>query len=327
MKSWRFHEFGDIANLQLEEIPVPEPAPGEALVKLHYASLNPADAFLVMGKYPRPGKPPFAVGRDGCGVIEKPGQSGRFKAGDTVVVLRSDIGVTREGTLAGYVAAPEECLAPLPDGWKEEEGAAAPLVCLTAWQALVGVGGLEAGQTALITGASGGVGTAAILLAKAMGAKAVALSRSPEKRARLEAIGADFALDASIDGLEERVKEALDGGRVDVVVENLGGPYLQASINLCREQGRIAQVGLLAGLKSEILVGSVLFKRVRIEGVAVGAYTPAESQETWQHIVALLDAAGTRPLVDKVFPMDAVQEAFAYLARGPLGKVLVRTAA
>ncbi|HNV20466.1 MAG TPA: zinc-binding alcohol dehydrogenase family protein [Candidatus Hydrogenedentes bacterium] len=327
MKSWRFHQFGDIGNLRMDDIPIPKPAPNEALVKLHYAALNPADAYLVKGQYPRPGTPPFAVGRDGCGVVEKPGDSGRFRAGDTVVVLRSEIGVTREGTLAEYVAAPEASLAPLPAGWKEEEGAAAPLVFLTAWQALVDAAALEPGQTVLVTGASGGVGTASVLLAKILGAKVVALSRSAEKRARLKTLGADIAVDAEIDGLEMRVKEALGGGRVDAVVENLAGPYLQASINLCRERGRIALVGLLAGTKAQMIVGTLLFKRVRVEGVAVGAYTPGEAQEAWRQIVTRLDAAGARPPIDIVFPLESVPEAFAHLERGPFGKVLVRTGA
>ena len=196
---------------------------------------------------------------------------------------------------------------------------------LTAWQALVGVGDVQSGQTVLVTGASGGVGTASLLLAKAMGANVVALSRSAEKRTRLKALGADITLDAHIDGLEQRAKAALDGGRVDIVVENLGGPYLQASINLCRECGSIAQVGLLAGFSAEIMLGILLFKRVRIQGVQVGAYTVQESQDVWREIVSRMDAAGVRPLVDEVFPMDSVQEAFAHLRKGPLGKVLVRT--
>ena len=111
-----------------------------------------------MGRYPKPGKPPFAVGRDGCGTIETPCPGGRFKKGDVVVLLRSPIGITREGTLAQYVAAPEEILAPLPDGWTREQGAAGPLVHLTAWQALVDEGLCETGQTVLVTGAAGFIG-------------------------------------------------------------------------------------------------------------------------------------------------------------------------
>jgi NADPH2:quinone reductase len=326
MKSWRFHEFGDISNLKQEDVPTPEPGSGEALVTLSYAALNPADAYLVMGQYPRAGEPPFAVGRDGCGVVEKAADGGRLKAGDTVVVLRSDIGVRREGTLAEYVAAPEESLAPLPEGWTEEEGAAAPLVFLTAWQALVDVGELQPGQTVLITGASGGVGTAALFLAKGMGASVVGLSRDEDKRRQLEELGADAAVDSDADDLDARVKDAMKGGRADVVVENLGGSYLQTSINACAERGRIAQVGLLAGLTSEIVVGTLLFKRVRVEGVSVGGYTAEEAQAAWKGIVETLDKAGAKPVVDAVFPMDEVQEAFARLRGGHIGKVLVNTA-
>ena len=131
MKSWRVHEFGTIENLKLEEIQVPKPGVGEVLIELEFAALNPADRLLVEGNYPRPGTPPFAVGRDGCGVVV--GSHGeRFKVGDRVIILRCEIGVTREGTLAEYVTAPEEVLAPLPAGWTPQEGAAAPLVNLTA---------------------------------------------------------------------------------------------------------------------------------------------------------------------------------------------------
>lgn len=323
MKSWRFHEFSDIGNLRLEEIPVPAPGHREALVRLEYAALNPADAFLVRGKYPRAGTPPFAVGRDGCGVVETPARSGVFKKGDRVVILRSDIGVTREGTLAEYVCVPEDSLAPLPEGWSPQEGAAGPLVYLTAWQALVTRGEVASGKTVLVTGASGGVGSAAVMLAHAYGANVVALSRNAEKRRRLMEIGATVTLDTNAPNLEQQVKEALSGGRVDIVIENLGGPFLQKSIAMAGERGRILVVGLLAGLTSEVVIGHIIFKRVRIEGVQVGAYTPAEAQYDWEQIVDRLARVRMRPLVDRVFPMSKVQQAFAHLARGPMGKVVV----
>lgn len=323
MKIWRFHQFGPIENLQIEEAPDPEPGPGEALVRVAYAALNPADRYLVSGKYPRPGKPPFAVGRDGSGIIEKVGAGSRFKPGDAVVLLRSEIGVQRDGTLAELVVVPEVSLAPLPAGWSMEEGAAGPLVLLTAWQALMTEGQLQPGQTVLVTGASGGVGTAALMLAKSHGARVVALSRSDHKRARLLELGADFAFDPDDPDLVKVVQAALGGGRCDVVVENLGGPYLQKSIYMTGFKGRICVVGLLAGLKSEIEIGSFIFKRIRIIGIAMGAQTPPESQEAWSHIVAMLSQSGRRPPVDRVFPFGQVQEAFARLAQGPLGKVLV----
>jgi len=323
MKSWRFHEFGKIENLKLEEIPVPVPADDEALIKLEYAALNPADKFLVMGQYPRPGKPPFAVGRDGCGTIEVAAKNGKFKKGDRVIILRSEIGVSREGTLAQYVTVPEESLAPLPEGWKPEEGAAGPLVQLTAWQALVDEGGCEPGKTVLVTGASGGVGTAAVLQAKALGAQVVALSRSEGKREKLRAMGADYVYDTNDPDLVRKVQEDLEGGRCDIVVENLAGPFLQKSINLTGYKGRICVMGLLAGLKSDIIIGTFMFKRIHIIGIAVGDYTPAEAQSAWNKIVETLKKTKQRPLVDRIFPIEQVQEAFEHLSKGPMGKVVI----
>lgn len=325
MKSWRFYEFGKIENLRLEEIPTPQPAAGEALIKLDYAALNPADKFLVEGRYPRPGKPPFAVGRDGAGVVVE-SRGGRFQPGDRVVFLRSEIGVTREGTLAEYVTAPEDVLAPLPEGWEPWEAAAAPLVSLTAWQALVTEGQVKAGQAVLVTGASGGVGTAAVELAKALGARVVALSRSAEKRQTLLGLGADFAFDTEDPEIVVKVKDAL-GGQVDVVVENLAGPFLQKSINMTGMHGRICVIGMLAGIKSEITIGSFMFKRIHIAGIAVGSYSSAEAQEAWGQIVATLTKAGRKPQIDKIYPLEQVPEAFAHLSRGPMGKIVIKMGA
>jgi NADPH2:quinone reductase len=184
-------------------------------------------------------------------------------------------------------------------------------------------GEIAAGKTVLVTGASGGVGTAAVQLAKALGARVVALSRSVEKRGKLRALGANLTFDSADPDLVKTIQRALDGGRVDIVVENLGGPFLQRGIELVGPHGRIAVVGLLAGLTSEIQIGSLLFKRVRIAGISVGDYTPAEAQAAWAKVVETLDRAGTRPVVDRVFAFAQVQEAFAHLARGPMGKVIV----
>jgi NADPH2:quinone reductase len=321
MRIWRFHSFGDLGSLELEHVPDPVPAHGEIRVRLDYAALNPADRYLILGQYPRAGEPPLAVGRDGCGVADTDGQ--RFKKGEEVVLLRSDLGVSRDGTLAEYVCVPEVSLAPLPEDWTSMEGAAGPLVHLTAWQALVDVGKITGDDTVLITGASGGVGTAALVQAKGFGARVIATSRSEEKRERLLELGADAVVDSSAEDYVALIKNILKDGRVSLVVENLAGPFLQKSIDVLAEGGRIAVVGLLAGLSSEVSIGTLLFKRARIEGVQVGAYTPEESQHAWNRIVSHLAATGARPLVDEIFPMTEVPEAFEYLKKGPFGKVLV----
>jgi NADPH:quinone reductase-like Zn-dependent oxidoreductase len=327
MRIWRFHEHGELSNLRLEDAPIPTPKADEALVKIEYAALNPADAFVIRGLYPRSGPPPLCVGRDGAGVIEKAVEGGRFRKGDRVIVLRSEVGVTRDGTLAEFASVPEASLAPLPSGWTAAEGAAGPLVFLTAWVALVDVGGLGPGMTVFINGASGGVGSASVMLAHAMGARVMAASRRADKRARLKELGADLVVDSSNpDRMEEEAKRALGEERVDIVVENLGGPYLQSSVNLIKEGGRIGVVGLLAGYASELMVGNLIFKRARIEGIALGSLTPPRAQDAWAKIVGHLARSGAKPIIDHVFPMENVLEGFAKLAIGPMGKVVIDVA-
>lgn len=324
MRAWRFHESGDIESLRLDTVPDPEPGPGEALIKITYAALNPADRYLILGQYPRSAPPPFTVGRDACGEVVRASEGSRFKAGDAVVLLRSDIGISEPGTLAEWVAIPEDCLAPLPPDWSAEEGAAGPLVLLTAWQALVDRGDLQAGETVLITGASGGVGTAAIPLAKGLGAKVVALSGSEAKWEALRNLGADIVIDSQLDGLEKRVKEALAGDKVQMVVENLGGPYLEKCARIAALNGRIMVIGLLAGLAAEITVGLLIHKCLRIQGLSVSSYSNESAQAAWTGIVDTLAKSGKRPPIDAIFSFDEVPAAFARLAQGPLGKVVVR---
>lgn len=323
MREWRFHSFEGLKTMTLDEVPIPTPGPGEVLVKLLCAALNPADHFLMQGKYPRPGKPPYSVGRDGCGTVASLGEGATLSEGAQVIVLRSDVGVSRPGTLAEYVVVPEASLAPLPTGWSIHEGAAGPLVHLTAWQALVDRGGLVAGETVLINGASGGVGSAAIVQAKALGARVIALSGSRDKWPALEALGADVVVDSRAEDMEGQVKQALGGGRVDLVIENLGGPYLQKSVNLVGTHGRICVIGLLAGFTSEVVLGHLIFKCITIHGLNVGDYSAAESQAAWHKIVDVLNRAGQRPLIDRAFPFEETHAAFARLGEGPLGKVVI----
>ena len=321
MKSWQFHEFGNIKNLQLEEIPVPEPASDEALIQVNCAGLNPADIFTVMGRYPGVATPPFSVGRDGCGTVVKPGNSGKFKEGDQVILLRSDTGIKRDGTLAEYVCVPEASLAPKPPWWSDEDGAAGPLVLLTNWQALSLAARLKPGENVLITGASGGIGTSAIILAKAMGATVFAQSRSPEKREKLGAMGADHTFDTNEPEMRKKVKEL---GGIDVIIENICGDTLDEKLKMLNQYGRICIIGALGGIKSEINPLTILFNRLQIHGIQVGDYTDREVQEAWRGIEKYLAKDEVRVPIDRVFPFEQVPEAFAHMRQGPMGKVVIK---
>jgi NADPH2:quinone reductase len=221
-------------------------------------------------------------------------------------------------------------LAKIPDGWSIEEMAGAPLVFLTAWQALTQWSDPPApppaGSTVLITGASGGVGVASLLLGKSMGLTVVALSRSSEKGAKLKELGADFVFDPSDPNLRKNVLTAISPRKIDLAVDNVAGPLFNQVIAMLGYGGRVSVVGRSGGPVPDFNTGMLFFRRNRIGGVAVADYTPESARETWREIVARLNAIGKRPVIDGVYPFEEVKAAFARLQQGPMGKVVVRVA-
>jgi NADPH2:quinone reductase len=243
MKAWLLHQRGSLDDVTLGELPEPTPAPGEVLLKIEFAALNPADRYLAENQYPAKPAFPHVLGRDGVGTVVSLGAGVTDpKVGDRRLILRSEIGVNRPGTFAEHVSVPVESLAPVPAGWTLEQAAAAPLVYLTAHQALTAWPDLPPRAVVLVSGASGGVGVAAAHLARAAGHHVLALSRDKTKSAKL-----------------------LD----------------------------------------------------------LGAYTAGETQAPWQEITANLARSKATPLVDSVHPFGNLKEAFARLAAGPMGKVIL----
>ena len=324
--------YDGVEKLRLGDVPDPEPGPGQVLLRLKFAALNPADAFLAQGMYPAKPAFPHILGRDGVGdvVAVGPGVSG-VSVGSTVGILRCDAGVNVWGTLAEKVVVPAASVAPIPAGWTLEQAAAAPLVFLTSWQALTQWSDppapLAAGSVVLVTGASGGVGTASVQLGKSMGLTVVALSRSEPKRARLRELGADFAFDPADPNMRKAAMAAIAPKKVDLVVDSVGGALFNEAIAMLGYGGRISVVGRSGGAVPEFNTASLFFRRNRVGGVAVGDYTPALAQTSWKEIVARLDAAGEKPVIDGLFPFADVKPAFARLNQGPMGKVLVRFSA
>jgi NADPH2:quinone reductase len=324
MKAWLLDKFERVSHLRLAEVPDPQPGSNEVLLRVHFAALNPADRYLAEGKYPARPALPHVLGRDGVGTIVKVGEGiGDLKPGDRRLILRGDVGVSRPGTLAELVAVPVDSLVELPSGWTEEESAAAPLVYLTAYQALTQWGDLPP-SVVLVTGASGGVGVATTQLGVAMGHTIVALSRSQTKRRQLEKIGAAITLDPEQADWPKTLKDKLNGRKVDLAVDNIGGELFSQVLSTLGNFGKVSVVGALAGPVSSFNTATLFFRRLRVGGVAVGAFTASESQEAWGKIVAILRKTGAKPLIDCIFPFDQVQSAFERLHEGPMGKVLVR---
>lgn len=331
MRAWLMDSYQGIDKLRLGEVPDPHPGPTDVLVKLKYAALNPADAFLAQGLYPAKPILPHILGRDGVGNVEIVGSRvGNLRVGEPVGILRCEIGVEIPGTLAEKVVVPTESLVQIPTGWSLEEMTGAPLVFLTAWQALTQWSDPPAPpakqSVLLVTGASGGVGVASLLLAKSMDLIAVALSRNAEKRTNLKELGADFVFDPEERNLVKSIYTAISPKKVDLAIDCVGGKLLPHIIAVLGYGGRVSVVGRSGGTVPEFNTATLLFRRIRIGGVSVGDYTVLAAQAVWKEIVGRLETVGHRPQIDSIVPFEKVKEGFARLAQGPMGKVLVRVA-
>jgi NADPH2:quinone reductase len=325
MRAWLLDDFIGLGALRLSDAaPRPQPGPLEVLIRIDYAALNPADRFLAENLYPAKPRLPHILGRDGSGVVEQvgPGAS-RFRLGDKVAVLRSEAGVERPGTFAEYLAIHEDYVVPAPAGWTDHEAGAAPLVYLTAHQALTQWGRATGPETVLITGVSGGVGIATVHLAKAMGHRVIGLSRGERKRQRLAALGTDLVLDPADRDLKAKVKEFTARKGVDLVVDNVGGELFNVLLDMMAYRGRISVVGSLGGNVPSFNPAKLLFRRTRVGGVLVFDYQRDEARGIWNEVLSLMQRTGARPVIDSVFPFEQLKEAFAKLASGPMGKVLL----
>jgi NADPH:quinone reductase len=325
MRAWLMDSYDGVEKLRLAEVPDPKPGPGEVLLRVRFAALNPADAFLAQGMYPAKPPMPHILGRDAVGEVLETGPAvDTVRVGDLVGILRCDVGITVPGTLADKTVVPAASVAPVPEGWSLEQMAGAPLTFLTAWQALTQWG--DPASVVVVTGASGGVGVASVLLGKSMGLTVVALSRSAEKGAKLKELGADFVFDPKDEALAKTVKTAIQPKAIDLAVDNVAGALFNQVVAMMGYGGRISVVGRSAGPVPEFNTGTLFFRRLRVGGVAVGDYTPAQAQAIWKEILAKLSGIGKKPVIDNVFAFENVKQAFARLAEGPMGKVVIRVA-
>jgi NADPH2:quinone reductase len=325
VRAWLIDELSGIEQIHLGEIPEPVAQPGEAILQIRFAALNPADRYLAERQYPAKPALPHILGRDGMGTVTGvPSGVTMLRVGDRRAILRGEVGGNRPGTFAQRVAVPAEYLIEIPSDWSDEEAAGATLVYLTAYQALTMWGELPPNSIVLVTGASGGVGVATVQLAATMGHTVFALSRSPEKSRRLKELGAAATFDSSDSNWRQAAKQTMATKRVELAVDNVGGRILPEVIETLGDLGKVSVVGRLAGPVPSFNTATLFFRRIRIGGVAVGAYTNAEARAAWEQVLVVLARTGARPLVDSVFPFEELPKAFKRLAEGPLGKVLLK---
>ena len=316
MKAIRIHEDGGPEVLRYEDAPDAEPAEGEILVELRAASLNHLDVWVRKGL---PSVPkPRILGADGAGVIAGTDERVVINPGIEHDGRISVVGEHMNGTHAELIAVPRASVHPIPDGLSFEEAAAFPLVFETAYRMLVTKAHVAPGEWVLAWGIGSGVSTAALQIAKALGARVVVTSSSDAKLERARALGADEVLNHETEDVPARVKE-ITGGGADVVVEHVGQATWARSLNAARQEGRIVVCGATSGPNPPAALHRIWWKQLAILGSTMG--TPADFQGAYD----LIAARKARPVVDEVFPLAEAAAAHERLERGEqLGKIILR---
>ncbi len=335
MRRWMLAGKG-VETLTLDETEAPRPGSGEVLVRVNAVSLNYRDWAIVEESYPAPVKKPFVPASDMAGTVVETGPGvTRLRRGDRVTSLfkplwkdgegdaesmAATLGGPLPGVLTEYRVFPEDWLLSTPATLSDEEAATLPIAALTAWFALVDDGALQAGETVLAQG-SGGVATFAIQIAKAMGARVLVTTGSLDKAAHLRQIGADVVIERGRNGAwADAVLKATNGLGVDHVLDVAGGAGMGASLRAVRIGGHVAVIGFLDDPAFSLTTPTVIYKRAKIQGVAVG------HQRSSERMFAFFDEHRIRPVIERRYRFTEAPEAFAHLGRGAIGKLVIQVA-
>jgi len=315
MKAIRIHEDGGPGVLRYEDAPDPEPADDEVLVELRAASLNHLDVWIRKGL---PSVPkPRILGADGAGVIAGTEERVVINPGILENGRMHIVGETRDGTHAELIAVPREYVHPIPAGLSFEEAAAFPLVFETAYRMLATRARLQEGEWVLIWGIGGGVATAALAIAKALGARVVATSSSDAKLERARELGADAAVNHETGDVVGAVKE-LTGGGAHVVVDDVGEATWKRTLDAARAEARVVVCGATTGANPPAGLHRIWWKQLSILGSTMG--TPEDFRGAYD----LIAAGKARPVLDRVFPLAEARAAHERLEAGEqLGKIVL----
>jgi NADPH:quinone reductase-like Zn-dependent oxidoreductase len=318
VKAVRIHNHGGPEVLSYEDVPDPEPGPGEVLVELHASALNHLDVWIRKGM---PRVPlPRILGADGAGIRRDTGEAVLINPGVVRDGRISVLGEHGDGTCAELIALPPENLYPLPDGLTYEEAAAFPLVFLTAYRMLVTRAGLREGEWVFVWGIGGGVASAAAAIAKALGAQTIVTSSSDEKleRARTE-LAADVVINHARDDVLDSVRTATDGHGADVVIEHVGEATWETSLEVAAREGRIAVCGATTGTNPPARLHRWWWKQLSLYGSSMG------TKEEFDAVYDLVASGAAQPIVDSVYSLADARSAHERLEAGDqMGKVVLR---
>ena len=338
MKAVRIHQHGGIDVLKYEDVPTPDIKQNQCLVKIKATALNHLDIWVRKGI---PGVPlPMIMGSDGAGIVEHVGESvSKFSKGGRVLIQPLTycgkcrwckqnkenycekwgiFGENQDGTQCEYMAIDADHLRIIPEGMSFEEAAAFPLVAETAYTMLIDRANIQKGETVFVWGASSGVGSMAIQIAKAMGCKVITAVGNAQKGDFAEKLGADIIVNYKNDNIVKVVKECTDHRGVDVVVEHVGTKTWETSLWILGKGGRIVTCGATTGAEAKFDIRRLFSKQQSILGSTMG------NVESLDRALDMYRNGDIKPIVDKCFKMSEIHDAHQYLENGnQIGKVIV----
>ena len=311
--------------LSVGELPDPEPGPGEVVVEVAATAINRADLLQRQGFYPPPPGAPDTLGLECSGTVAAVGDGVTgHQVGDEVCALLAG------GGYAERVVVPAGQLMPVPAGVDLVTAAALPEVACTVWSNVFMIAGLRPDEVFLVHGGTGGIGTFAIQLAKASGARVFTTAGSAAKREKCVELGAEVAIDYHDEDFVEVVREHTDGKGADVVLDNMGAKYLERNVSVLADKGRLVIIGMQGGIKAELNIAELLNKR----GAVIATQLRGRSAEdkaaicasVVEHVWPLVADGTVRPIVHEVLPLDRVADAHRMIEDSQqIGKVLLTT--
>ncbi|MGR8929253.1 MAG: NAD(P)H-quinone oxidoreductase [Gammaproteobacteria bacterium] len=310
-------------TLQLSNLPRPKVLPQQILIKVAAAGVNRPDLMQCQGVYPPPPGASPILGLEVAGTVEEIGKAvSGFKRGDRICALITG------GGYAEYCLASPACCLPIPNGLSVVQAAALPETFFTVWSNVFDRGRLTAGESLLVHGGGSGIGTAAIQLAKAMGSTVYATAGSNEKCGRCLELGADAAINYRERDFVECVKELSDGKGVDVVLDMVGGDYFPRNLKCLADEGRLVQIAIQNGAKSEINLWPIMAKRLTVTGSTLRArddeFKGRIARQLHEKVWPLLESGTVKPVIDSIFPLADAEQAHARMAGNQhFGKIIL----
>jgi len=305
------------------ERPRPVPAAGEVLVKVAAAGVNRPDVFQRRGRYPPPPGASDIPGLEIAGTVEEAGADvGELAVGDAICALVAG------GGYAEYCTAPAPQCLPIPRGLAVVAAAAIPETFFTVWTNVFERGRLQAGESILVHGGSSGIGTTAIQLARARGARVAATAGSADKCAACAALGAERAINYREEDFVAAVREWTGGRGVDVVLDMVGGDYFARNVDALAVEGRLVEIATLQGVKAELNIQTIMQRRLTITGSTLRARPVADkgaiARAVRQHVWPLLEAGTVKPIVHATFPLREAAEAHRVMeSSSHIGKLVL----